>query len=91
VDRVADEHGAPAVPRRVHEDRLDRPADDALGIDDPVAHLAGGAAEAGRQLAHERGLLLGRHAVELGDGLHGEHVHLRVVTGHRPHVAPGAL
>ena len=81
VHRVADEDRAPAVPGRRDEDRLDRAAHDLPGVDDAVAHLAGRAAEAGEQLAHEGGLVLGRHAAELGHRLDGEHVHLGVRHG----------
>jgi hypothetical protein len=78
VDRVPDEHGAPVVPGRRHEDGLDRAAHDLLGVGDAVAHLPGQAAEAREQLAHQGGLVLGRHARELGLRLDREHVHLRV-------------
>src|SRR4051812_26993290 len=84
VDGVADEHGTRAMPRRRHEDRLDRPAHDLLGVDDPVAQLAGEATELLKHGAHQGGLILGGHAVELGQRLHGEHVHLRVGHGAQP-------
>ena len=92
VRGVADQHDVVAVPRRRHDDVLDRPVDDGVVVDDQLAHLGDRAAEARQPLAVGGGEALRAAAAAraLRRLLDRQHVHQVGPSGTKPAVPVGA-